>query len=804
MKRPLLLYSISLAAGILAVDLLCSPAALISLLILICLITIFLCYAFRRCAFLFLGLAVFFIIGSLEYFLAENANYKKFSAYSGLEVSISGIVDSEADIRDNRIIYTIRTDEVIFEGRVRKIKGKIQLTTVKRNSAIYEYGTGIHISGQLNLPAGRRNPGGFDYRRYLAGSGISASIFALKDNIEIATGKHGYLLIRLGLYLRHRIVNVINKSLPPKQAGLLNGMLIGYKDGLSDEVQADFSSAGLSHVMAVSGMNIAFIVLPLAFLFRKMNLGLRLSNIIIIAVLVLFVCITGFSPSVVRAAIMAFVILTGQMLKREADVITSLSFAAIILLVINPYNLYNIGFQLSFTATLSIVLFYKLIRQSLKFKYMPEIAADTLAVTLAAQIGVLPVSTFYFNKIQLISPLTNMLAVPLAGIVTVIGFIMAVFGQFSIVFSRLAGYINYLFLSFILLVTKTFPAIPGSVVTVITPSIFIIIIYYFTVLFFFYYKPKYKINVKPAYYVAAVAVAVLIAAVASFMPRDLEVVFLDVGEGDSAFIRTNTGKTVLIDGGGSKPGSGTNTGDSIVIPFLLDYGIAGLDMVIATHGHDDHIQGLLPVMEEMNVKNLIIPESLNKTEFSAIIKIAAQKIASGKKLKIIECSAGDTIKLDDKTTFKVLYPEHEPSDTGGAATAEYAMDTNKATLASGSTLNNSSLVLKLIYKKISILFTGDIQSEAEDIILARIPDLKADVLKVAHHGSEFSSGKGFLEKVNPFAAVVSVGRNNFGHPSPEVLNRLAEAGTRIFRTDECGAVVLRSNGERIVMGKTRK
>jgi competence protein ComEC len=264
-----------------------------------------------------------------------------------------------------------------------------------------------------------------------------------------------------------------------------------------------------------------------------------------------------------------------------------------------------------------------------------------------------------------------------------------------------------------------------------------------------------------------------------FLPGKLEVAFLDVGEGDSTFIRTYSGKTILIDGGGStNPTIRSKIGMSVIIPFLLDSGVNSIDLVIATHGHTDHIQGLLPVLEQFKVDNLVVPSLEDEKEFKELLCAAGTR-----KVKVARCSKGDMISLDDKTKIEVLNPPacYNPGS---------------------SSINNTSIVLRFLYKETSILFTGDAEVGEETSMMEDKTLLDADILKVAHHGSDTSTCMHFLEKVSPKAAIISVGKNNFGHPSQDVLNRLADAGVQAFRTDEAGAVILRSNGRNISIRKT--
>ncbi|MDP4091836.1 MAG: DNA internalization-related competence protein ComEC/Rec2 [Bacillota bacterium] len=774
-KRPIVFFCVFLISGIITANL--SHSYLISVVMAAAGLAVLL-LLFGKIVpnfILSIGLVLFFLIGSFEYLSLDNSNSKRFEDFSQKIVTVKGVIESVPDIKETSVSYVLKTIELNSADKNQKISGKILLTVPLNNDiGLLGYGREITAAGQLNLPRGVRNPGGFDYRQYLAKSGISATMFAGNGCINVLGYNSTNPFIKFGLVIRNNIVTVINKCLPPEQAGLLNGMLIGYTDGLSDDVKKAFSDAGLSHIMAVSGMNITFIVAPLVFLFKKLRIRQRKANVLILIILAVFVSVTGFTPSVMRASIMAAVILIAQIIRREPDIYASISFAAILLLLFNPYTLFDIGFQLSFSATLSLVLFYRFIVNALNFKYLPEIIKDTAAATISAQIGILPLIALYFNKVSLVSVISNLLAVPLLGIITVLGFGMAISGQLFIPVARAVGLINCTLLSFVLYISRLSAKLPFAVIKVATPSALLITGYYVFILYIFWFRPKYSTSAKPA-----AMIAVFITAAIIFVPlisgHQMKVVFLDVGEGDSTFIRTSSGKTILIDGGGdaSNMNKSPNIGDTVVVPFLYDQGITGIDLVIASHSHSDHIQGLFPVIENFHVKNLILPDNNDTKGFSLL-----EKEAQNEKVKVMLCSRGNIIQLDKYTYFEVLYPAR------GSCFDE-------------SSLNNSSIVLKLHYKDVSILFTGDIQTEAEEIILDSGTDLKADVLKVAHHGSSTSTGKDFINKVRPVMAVISVGKNNFGHPSQEVQARLEDNNIRIFRTDQSGAVILKSDGNTI-------
>lgn len=788
-RRPIVSFCIMMITGILTAYLSNSILVTASMfvLLLVCL------YVFARNSgsgfFVPAGMLAFFLLGSLEFLIIDNVQLRSFAEYEGSEVAIRGYIASEPDLKDSKVSYIVEAAGIRqgYGDEFKPIRGKILLTTlVNAEDTILDYGRELIFEGQLTQPQGVRNPGGFNYRRYLAQKGVGASIFAYPYTIETWDRKSRFSLIRAGMNIRDRIVHVIDNSLPHQQAGLLNGMLIGYREGLSDEVQEAFSNAGLTHIMAVSGANVAFLILPLSFLLKLLGIGKKLSKLVIIAFLILFVFVTGFEPSVLRAVLMAGVILLSEVLYKKPDTYAAIAFSCILLLVISPCMLFNIGFQLSYAATLGIVMLYKNIKKLITCKFVPNKVAEIIGGTLAAQLGVLPITLIHFNKLSLISIIPNILVAPILGLITILGMLMAILGQFSLYLSTLIGYLNNIFLSAVLYVTKWSSGVSFAAITTVTPSLIMGAAYYVVIWFLFWYKPLKGISLKLRHGAAVLSIIAVFFLTGTLKPACMEVTFLDVGQGDCAFIRTYTGKTVLIDGGGStNPNNISKVGERVVIPFLLDSGICSLDAVIATHPHSDHIQGLGDVLKGLGTKRLIIPSIENDAGFEELLSTAGSK-----NIPVTRCFEGDRIRLDDRTVMQVLNP---PGNWPGDE----------------ESFNNASLVLKLSYGHTSILFTGDVEAEVEERIVSSgteddidVSLLDVDVLKVAHHGSAYSSGKAFLDAVDPQAAIISVGRNNFGHPSEKVLNLLKESNVECFRTDECGAVVLKSDGSSIKIRRT--
>lgn len=781
-KRPVVSFCILLIIGILTAFLSDSVLVMAGLFLLMsaCL------YVFKvkgeSSFFVSAGMLAFFLLGSLEFLAIDNIQLRTFSEYEGNEVAIMGFIASEPDVKGEKVTYIVNAVGIRqgYRGDFKAKKGKILLTTLlKKDSVILQYGSEVVFDGILTQPQGVRNPGGFDYRRYLAQKGVGAAVFAYPYTIEVGDGRRGNIVVQAGMSIRNRIVSVIEKSLPQQQAGLLNGMLIGYREGLSEEVQEAFSNAGLTHIMAVSGANIAFLILPLSFLFKLMRIGKRAANLLIMGFLVLFVFITGFEPSVLRAVLMADILLMAAILYKKPDVYAAIAFSCILLLVISPCMIFNAGFQLSYGATLGIVMLYKNISKTIVRCHIPKKLAEIMAATLAAQLGVLPVTLINFNRVSLISIIPNMLVAPMLELITILGTLMALLGQFSLFLSRLIGYLNSVFLSAVLYITKWTSEMSFAMITTVTPPLFLAAAYYVIIWFLLWYKPLKGITLKTRHVAAVLSFAAVFILTGSLRPACMEVVFLDIGQGDSVFIRTYTGKTLLIDGGGSSnPSTVSAVGEKVVVPFMLDNRTASLDAVIATHPHSDHTQGLVDVLGQMTTDRLIIPSMKDESGFGGLLEVA-----SAKRIPVSRASQGDIIRLDDRTCMQILNPE-----------AECAVDEKS--------FNNASLVIKLCYGQTSVLLTGDAEADAEERMLKEALDLEADVIKIAHHGSPTSTSEALLEAVEPEAAIISVGRNNFGHPSDKVLSSLEEHNVDCFRTDECGAVVLISDGKTIRIRRT--
>ncbi|AIS52155.1 ComE operon protein 3 [Thermoanaerobacter kivui] len=622
----------------------------------------------------------------------------------------------------------------------------------------------VSIRGIVSIPKRATNPGGFDYKLFLKKKGIYAVMKVQGHAVDII-GKGNLNFIEKAVHAAKQKIesNYIN-SMPERDAKFVISVLLGDKL-VDDETLGQFRTAGISHIICVSGMHVAIITGFILYILSLFNIR-RYKVPIIITVLTFYAILTGANPPVIRAVLMASIALIGTTYGKKHNSINSLSFAAFVILIFNPLMLWDVGFQLSFVATLAILYFYKPIQEKLSM-LNPKIR-DLVALTLSAQIGTIPFTMYYFHYISIISLLSNIVIVPLADIAVVLGFLSAVTG---LIFHHLSYFINYInipVVEAILYITKLFDSLPYASIDTIVPPFYVIGLYYgiLAVLLSSFDKKTKKISI-------AIALTFIIAIFFYnyLSPKDLEVTFLDVGQGDSTFVRTSHGKTFLIDGGG-KPlfaTSSCDVGEDVVLPFLYYKGVMKLDGVFISHTDIDHVGGILTVLQQMKVDKIFIGiQKVTDDNFKKIMETAKSK-----NIPVILLKKGDKVEIDDVEIY-VLHPD-------------------PANLIEENPINNNALVFKIKYKEMEFLFTGDIEKPAEEIL--RNLDLKTHILKVAHHGSSTSSTEEFIEKANPKVCIIQVGKNNYGLPDERVLKYL-KSKAKVYRTDKNGAIIVKTDGKK--------
>ena len=668
-----------------------------------------------------------------------------------------------------------KKDEKIEQNKNCKgIKLLLNLKKSDNNNLVLNYGDKIGFYLEYQKPNTARNYMGFDYSNYLKTKKILGTVNVESNNLQVISHNNTNAILNKIYSLKNIMKQKINELLPKETAGLCIGMLIGETSNIEESMQEDFRDSNLSHILAVSGANVSYIIISITYIFNKMCFRKKLSKIISIILLILFMLLTGCTSSVNRACIMAILMLIAELLNRKSDVYNNLALSALILLIINPYSILDIGFQLSYMGTIGIVFLHDKISNVVQIKNrIIKYFFEMIIVTTCANLAIIPIMMFHFNTVSLTFYFSNVLAGPILGAVVIIGFIMFFV---SLILNSLAipiAFILNIMLKFIIKIAGLTASLPISKILITTPSIWFIIIWYSTIIILYYKEKakkfylKNKKNLKIA--VTCILIIVLTSNLVIKLNKDLKIYFIDVGQGDSCLIITPTNKKILIDGGGSEFGS-FDVGEKTLLPYLLDRKIKKLDYVLISHFDSDHVGGILTLMEKIKIEKIIICKqgevSENYKKFLNILK--------SKKIKVQIVKAKDKISIDKDTFFYILHPANE--------------------LIKDNILNNNSIVTKFYYRNFSILFTGDIEEIAEKELIKKYESssiLRSTVLKVGHHGSKTSSTKELLEKVKPKIALIGVGENNnFGHPNSEVLNRLNSLNCKIYRTDLNGEIVL--------------
>lgn len=725
---------------------------------------------------------------------------------AGCPVTISGTVCEEPDVRINYINYVVNIEKVeAIEQSARGIPhspaGKL-LLTVSGEGQSYAYGDRLRVTTTPVLPKEPGQPGEFNYRKYLQMQGIqlTAKSWQGAGVRKTGTGKVNFF-VDACLLLKRKLVSVTRATLAPQYVGLLQGVLFGSGGLIDNQTRNDFAMAGVVHILSVSGYHVALLVAICLFFVNMLGINRKAGTVFTVVVTLAYTVMSGAGPPAVRSLIMGWALLLAQNLKRNYDWVNSLSLAGLVILLINPYYFANAGFQLSFAATWGVLYLTPQINKMGRFFFTPagnnevvlpkiplhlmkkrgilRLIGNSAGITLSAQIAVLPIAAYYFNYFSLIAVLANLIIVPLTTLVMLLGGLASFAG---LIWLPLAGVINVstgIITELILRMAHWLAGLPLAVVIIKQPAVYEILGFY---LFLFVFvetlkNPAISLKIKRMVGInyprlvligLAAAACLLWINIASPGTKELELTFLDVGQGDAAVFESPGGFTAVIDTGGTQgtTKSSYNPGEKILMPFLRRKGISRIDVLLLSHAHADHIQGAGFLANNIPVKMLIIDRQFYADAQGT--RLVNDFKAKGTKIR--EVSGGDLIWFDEKTKLEVLSPPD-----------------NVTTDA-----NNDSLIFRLGCGEFHVLFTGDAGAEA----LANLDKAKlhAEIVKVPHHGSKNSWSESFYRAVNPDLAIISVGTNYFGHPSGQVLRGLQKLGAACYRTDRCGAVTIDSAG----------
>lgn len=702
--------------------------------------------------------------------IAEHHQYSKLSGkeqYFRIQILDSGNIDGDMVTLTAR--EQIRNEKLLLKYRLKTEKEKKYFETFLTPGLV------CAIKGSLTKPKSSANENSFHYATYLERQKIYWLLKAEKMDFSSCQRKTD-IVTRLKS-IRARGITYLQKHFPQETVPLAAALIFGTSDLIPEDTMNHYCDLGIVHLLAISGLHITIIVAMVYYLLLRVGVTREKSVIILLICLPVYAVLTGASPSVNRSVLMTMLLLFGmwQGVRDKINIIDMISVTFLLYVFISPYSIYDIGFQLSFSATFTLLLSASFIHP----RYEHPLAL-MLATSYISMLGTAPILLSAFFEFSVISVLVNLLYIPLFNFVLLPAILFAflfhlffspIIAPFLVPLNTIIVWMDHL--------TEILAELPWNTIVLGKPDPFFLMLYLWG--FFLFFLLWEKGNKGKGHWTLFLLPFVFFAgqhALSHYSPEG-EIVFLDVGQGDCILIKLPFGKSAyLIDTGGTmafekepwqRRKNNYEVGEDTVVPYLKSKGITVIDKLILTHGDQDHAGGAEALLRELKVKELLLPDTKEKNQ----LELRLLKEAEKQHIKVRFVHTGERWRQGEEA-FYILSPE-----------AESAMDSNDA-----------SIVLYAEIGGMKWLFTGDLEEAGEEKLIKSYPGLHADVLKIGHHGSKTSTTEPFLAQISPQLAIISAGENNrFGHPHQEVLDRLGERKITILRTDKQGAITYKFRKE---------
>lgn len=687
-----------------------------------------------------------FLIGYFTMFFNSYETPIKNKILNSKNIYAQGVIKNVQNLQNDTLNLIIKIDNIKINNQ--NFKKSFYISTYLEKNKNIKEGYGIELLGDFSLGKLPNNPNGFNEFLNFKSKGIDFKVKINEYKILNIKNKFDYFIANLN----ENISNIYDKILPPLESGILKSIIIGNKESLDNDLKNLYINAGIYHILAISGLHLGILSIFLNKILSK--IFKKYSNLIIIFILIFYCIFTGANLSTIRATLMISIMLIAKIIYRDYDLISSASLAGIILLLFNPYNIFNIGFIFSFASVFSIAF---LGSAFVKIYNLKGIKAS-LVISFFISLAIKPISAYFFYNISTLDFLLNLIILPFTSVVVCLGFIINIISIFSINFATFLASILYYIFRFFTFMCKIVEKIPFGNLSVAKPSLFLIICFYLMLIFVAYAVYNKKLYFKNYKYIKFGLIIFLTSIIITlFTPSYFKITMLDVGQGE-CIVGEKEDATFIIDAGSQ---FNYNAAKKVILPYLKSRGITQLDFLFISHMDSDHINAVFDIIPNLKIENIFVPnvQYYDNKNYDKLVYMANQY-----EINIFKLNYGNTITLDNDIYFNILSPTKNFNN-------KYE--------------NNNSLVFELNYYNNKLLFTGDMQKNVEKDLIPYLSDV--DILKVAHHGSKTSSIPQFLEKTNPEVALISCGINNrYNHPNKDTLDNLKNS--KVFRTDLNGAI----------------
>ena len=681
---------------------------------------------------------------------------------SPIDATIQGQIVSIPDTTNNKTKFFVEVDSI----NKSKIKAKT-LVTLNEKSNKYLIGDYVQIKGKIRKPFKAGNPSQFDYGNYLKNFNTFTTTYSAINDIELIPAKENFkwaFMQKLST-IRNQILATHSKYLQSPNLEILGGIVFG-DDAVTppSEIKSTFINSGLLHILAASGMNVAFIFGFWFCIMRFFHVPYRINILGGLIMVILYTLMTGLGASVLRAALMLLFIQIGKLIDRDAHSVALLSFVALLLLIYNPTYINDVGFQLSFVVTFGLLTTAQVIFDKMKNLNFADWLKAGILIPIIAQIWVAPIQMFYFNTFSTYSILANILTVPFLSVISFSGFVSSILAMIKPIADFVCMIFDFILkymLDCVVVISNTFGNLPHSLIETTHPNILQIFIYYGIILLItLLIKAGFN---KKIFITVTTLFAMLLLTTINIPNTKLEIITFDVGNADAFLIKTPQNKYFIIDTAKLAYKSSSSTAKMVILKYLKDRGIKNIEGLIITHFDLDHAGGAVDLIENLHIKNIYV-NSLKQDNYT--IKNL---------FKAIDNSSLTPIVAQNNTT---IYTERNLN-----------LKTYIANIQNND--NENSVITLLSFKDFDMLFTGDAGIMAFDKLKPQIPH-NIEILKVGHHGGRNVVNKEMITHLNNTVSIISTGPNSFGHPNRSTLEVLRD--TQIYRTDKHNSIKISTNG----------